>query len=243
MTRQNALLLALALVVSVAPGCSSGIGVASPYSAGPADMVASGWRNHVWANRAFETRIGANPVDRLHAGDYRTGFVAGYKSVCQGGEGKVPAVPPRQYWGSRYLSPEGQAKSQAWFEGFPEGVKAAQADGIDAYRDVYVTNLLDDLNQAQNEHRNPGAFPVDGYMAPGMDQLNQPVPILSGGETFDAPPQPMADPQARSGLRNSVPLFSGATFPSFSPAGTQSRGGTGTQSGVPVISTSSGRGQ
>jgi|GEM_PF-1178611 len=193
MTRQNALLFALALVLFTGPGCSTGIGTSSPYSAGPGDMISTGWRNHVWANRAYETTIGTSGEDRMYGNDFQSGFVAGYKSICKGGDGNIPAVPPRQYWGSRYLSPEGQAKSKAWFEGYPEGIKAAQTDGIDAYRDVYVSQMIDDMNKNLG-----GLGPQVGEHMRGTAMPGQPSPV--GNE---APPVPMPTSQKQSALLDS----------------------------------------
>jgi hypothetical protein len=102
-------------------------------------------------------RLANSSVDRAFESDFRRGFVAGYQSVSQGGDGTIPAMPPRKYWGSQYLSPDGQGKAKAWFEGYPEGVQAAQADGIDAYRDIYVSQLLEDV-----ERNGPGTKPEIG---------------------------------------------------------------------------------
>lgn len=157
MKRHYVYLLLLAAATVSGTGCSSGLGLSSPYSGGPREMVSSKWRDHVWANRAYETRFAETDADVAFESDYRRGFVAGYQSVSQGGDGTLPAMPPRRYWGSHYLSPEGQAKAKAWFEGYPVGVRAAQEDGIDAYRDIYVNQLLDDINK-----QGPGMKPEMG---------------------------------------------------------------------------------
>jgi len=189
MTRQYVLLLALAVTAATGSGCSTGTGLSSPYSAGPRDYVTNRWRDHVWANRAYETKIAGSMRGRMHETDYRRGFVAGYQSVSQGGDGTVPPMPPRRYWGSEYLSPEGQTKAKSWFEGFPDGVRAAQEDGIDAYRDIYVSQLLDDLNRLE-----PGMYPETGRHMLGLPPEDQ---LLPGGHTTRAwdsevqPPDPM----------------------------------------------------
>lgn len=183
-------LVAAAAALSAA-GCSSGFGLSSPYSSGPRDMVSSRWRDYVWANRAYETRLADSSADRAFESDFRRGFVAGYQSVSQGGDGTVPAMPPRKYWGSQYLSPDGQSKARAWFEGFPAGVQAAQTDGIDAYRDIYVSQLLEDV-----ERHAPGTKPEIGrHMKdlPVEDQL--PPQQLIEGAIESAPPVPPTDVQ------------------------------------------------
>ena len=191
MNRQNALLIALGLVFLAGTGCStSSFGTSGPYSGGPSDWVASGWRSHVWANRAYETTVVQAGHHCRFEGDYKRGFVAGYQAVCDGGDGEIPAVPPRRYWGSRYLSPEGQSKSPAWFEGYPAGVRAAQSDGIDSYRDIYVSQLLDDVNNLQN-----GNQPAVGEHMNGVDMIApeaiQPIPA-STSEGLGVPPEPSA---------------------------------------------------
>ncbi len=150
-------------------------------------MLTSRWRDHVWANRAYETRVAGTGTERIYEGDFRRGFVAGYQSVSRGGDGTMPAMPPQRYWGSQYLSPDGQAKTKAWFEGFPEGVRAAQTDGIDAYRDIYVNQLLDDLNrQAPGTNPEMGRHMLD---MPFEDRL--PLPATPRDAPIDsAPPTP-----------------------------------------------------
>lgn len=157
MKRHYIYLLLAAIATLNGSGCSSGLGLSSPYSSGPREMFTSRWRDHVWSNRAYETRLADSAGDRSYEADFRRGFIAGYQSISQGGDGTVPAMPPRKYWGSEYLSPEGQSKAKAWFEGFPSGVQAAQADGIDAYRDIYVSQLLQEV-----EKNGPGTKPEIG---------------------------------------------------------------------------------
>jgi hypothetical protein len=198
MKRQYVPLLLAALAAVHAPGCSSGPGLSSPYSSGPRDMMTSRWRDHVWANRAYQTRLADSADQRAYESDFRRGFLAGYQSVSQGGDGTIPAMPPRLYWGSQYLSPEGQAKAKSWFDGYPEGVRAAQADGIDAYRDIYVSQLLEDI-----ERTGPGMqpsmgrhmldMPVDERLAPPaqpewVDPAAPPKPIVRQSPTETATP-------------------------------------------------------
>lgn len=199
MNRQNAFLLALGLLFLAGTGCTSSVGTYGPYSGGPTDWVASGWRSHVWANRAYETSVvQAGGGERIYSGDYKRGFVAGYRAICEGSDGEIPAVPPRKYWGSRYLSPEGQAKSRAWFEGYPAGVQAAQTDGIDSYRDIYVSQLLDDMHRDQT-----GYAPAIGEHMEGVEEISpaaiQPVPMVPT-ETLDVPPEPSANNSSNRSL-------------------------------------------
>jgi len=183
-------------------GCSSGLGLSSPYSSGPREMMTSRWRDHVWSNRAYETKMAGSSRDRAFESDFRLGFIAGYQSVSQGGDGTVPAMPPRKYWGPEYLSPEGQTKAKAWFEGYPEGVRAAQADGIDAYRDIYVSQLLEDL-----EGQVPGMNPEVGRHMETMpieDRL--PLPMLPASTSESAPPLPPSYNQPVSYVAPQAPV-------------------------------------
>jgi hypothetical protein len=78
------------------------------------ESVILGWRNHVWSKRAWYQQrhlFAAHP----YVVDFGEGFRAGYLDVAGGGDGCVPVLPPRKYWSWRYQSPEGQAKTNAWF--------------------------------------------------------------------------------------------------------------------------------
>jgi hypothetical protein len=169
-------------------------------------MMTSRWRDHVWSNRAYETRLANSTQDRAFQSDFRGGFVAGYQSVSQGGDGTIPAMPPRKYWGSQYLSPEGQAKAKAWFEGYPEGVRAAQEDGIDAYRDIYVSQMLEDI-----ERQVPGMNPEVGRhmeQMPVEDRL--PLPMLPASTSESAPPIPPSYNQPASFVAPEAPAWATA---------------------------------
>lgn len=198
-------LVAAAAALSAA-GCSSGLG-SSPYSSGPRDLFSSRWRDHVWANRAYETRLADASTERAFESDFRRGFVAGYQSISQGGDGTVPAMPPRKYWGSQYLSPDGQAKAKAWFEGFPAGVQAAQADGIDAYRDIYVSQLLEDV-----EKNGPGSKPEIGRHMKDLPVEDRLPPQQLLQESIEsAPPVPMTNNRQISYVAPDQPSTRSAT--------------------------------
>src|SRR5262245_59264262 len=82
------------------------------------ESIILGWRNHVWSKRAWYQQrhlFAAHP----YVVDFGEGFRSGYLDVAGGGDGCVPVLPPRRYWSWRYQSPEGQAKTNAWFEGYP----------------------------------------------------------------------------------------------------------------------------
>lgn len=68
--------------------------------------------------------------------DYREGFVQAYEDIAKGGNGVVPAVPPKRYWKSRYRSPQGRMDAYQWFAGYESGANMAFADGVAEYRAI-----------------------------------------------------------------------------------------------------------
>ena len=63
--------------------------------------------------------------------DYRRGFIQGYCDVALGGDGCLPVMPPRRYWGWCYQNQRGQECVAAWYEGYPVGCSAATQVGCD----------------------------------------------------------------------------------------------------------------
>lgn len=114
------------------------------------------YRNNVWAKRAYNLRYGN--CDRAYGDHFREGFISGYCDVCEGGQGYIPAMPPQDYWETRYQCPEGAKCVNAWFEGFPAGVAAAKKDGSGEYHDVYISNMI---NAAVIQENSPAVLPGD----------------------------------------------------------------------------------
>lgn len=56
---------------------------------------------------------------------FKDGFLDGFCDVATGGDGCLPAIPPRKYWKSCYETEAGRAKICAYFQGYPQGVQAA----------------------------------------------------------------------------------------------------------------------
>ena len=65
--------------------------------------------------------------------DFRKGFLAGFVEVATGGNGCTPLMAPEEYWSSKFQCKDGHCRINAWFAGFPEGVKAAEQCGIGNY--------------------------------------------------------------------------------------------------------------
>lgn len=128
-----------------------------------------GYRDFVWAQRAFNLRYGN--CDIAHSEDFREGFLEGYCEMCEGGNGHTPALPPQEYWSERFQSQQGKKSVESWFRGYPEGVRAAKQDGVSQFRNVYMSNEMKmalKLSKKQNnstvtsediENNNPSPVP------------------------------------------------------------------------------------
>ncbi len=81
-------------------------------------------------------RAGA-PVVRpnIHQQDYWNGWRAGYYEIASGGQGLLPAIPPRRYWNTTGHPNQRQCQIDEWYRGFTSGVAAADGDGL---RDAYT---------------------------------------------------------------------------------------------------------
>ncbi|WP_404306340.1 hypothetical protein [Neorhodopirellula lusitana] len=126
-------------------------------------------RNKVMASRAWLK------VKQCHRGhrymkDLRAGFIAGYLEVATGGSGCTPTVVSPQYWGWRHQSGNGQAAINAWFEGFPLGVKAAEQDGIGHFNQIQLN-----MSQPAMPRMTGTAAPTPARVVP------QPSPMLPAG--------------------------------------------------------------
>lgn len=99
---------------------------------------------------------------------FERGFLEGYFDVAQGGDGCVPAFPPRRYWSVYYQSPQGQQMILAWFAGYAEGARVAEQDGVRNFT-MIPTSIRDPRENA----------PIPAVVEPGAAPL--PVPA---GDTF-----------------------------------------------------------
>ena len=94
-----------------------------------------GYRNRALAAKAWH-RVKHCYQDKNYYNDFKAGFFDGYADVASGGPGCIPAVAPTTYWGWRYQSRDGQAAVNAYFEGYPLGVKAAEQDGVGHWNSI-----------------------------------------------------------------------------------------------------------
>lgn len=141
------LLLFAVVVCTQSTGC---LGTNRPHACGNlVDGAFSNFRERVWANRAFNLEY--RHVPRKFREHFRKGFVEGYCNVCNGGDGYIPAMPPRDYWGYEYQSSDGAQCVSAWFEGYPEGVAAARKTNAGKNADMYISSMAERAIQQEKE--------------------------------------------------------------------------------------------
>ncbi len=138
----------------------------------PVDNLFLSYRDHVWANRAYNLtyRGQSRPLMSHH----RKGFVAGYCDICQGGDGYVPALPPNEYWSYEYQSSQGSDCVKAWFDGYSDGVASARQLGAHRYRDVFVS---DEVNAAIAVEQNGRFLPSDVSVVKPDAPTKDPAPV------------------------------------------------------------------
>lgn len=176
------------------------------------DEFLIGYRNRAMAEDAWHH---AKRQFRNHhrCKDLKTGFIAGYMEVADGGDGCTPTICPPDYWGWQYQSPHGKQCVNAWFEGFPYGVKAAEQDGVGHWSYIEPYGSLASPAAAQNQAmQKPGEVDVEGRES--VIELDAPLdgePELPGDEYYDAPLQELLPPEP------AVPENFGEF--SFAPAG------------------------
>lgn len=138
-------LLGVAVLFTASTGCATFQGVRDyiQYNDATDDFVV-GWRNYVWANKAWAAQKDCY-YGQPHLADFGEGFRAGYRNVAAGGDGCPPPLPPRNYWNWKHQSPEGQAKIAAWFSGYPYGAAAAEQEGAGNWREIPVSHVIQQM--------------------------------------------------------------------------------------------------
>lgn len=144
-------------------GCSAVTGAKDGWKYnGMWNEMIMGYRTEAWANKSWHSRKHQFCREK-HLHEFCEGFRAGYALVSEGGEGCNPAFPPRQYWGWKYQSSEGQAKVAAWYAGYPHGARAAEEDGIGNWTQIQTsTNVQKNFaDQGQlGPGQTPGMYPM-----------------------------------------------------------------------------------
>ncbi|MFK8112957.1 MAG: hypothetical protein AB8B91_12180 [Rubripirellula sp.] len=170
----------LGLAASGLTGCTMLGGLGSKVRTSECvDEFMIGHRNKVMATRAW-LKVKHCYKKHCYPKDLEAGFMAGYMEVATGGSGCTPTVVAPQYWGWKHQSGNGQAAINAWFEGFPLGVKAAEQDGVGHYNMIRL-NTVPTIQAGMNGSLAPTpvapvAPPVNSTLPPGI--------ILNKGETL-----------------------------------------------------------
>jgi hypothetical protein len=173
------IILTLGFVTTMAPGCTLFNNARSSMSgSGFMSENMTSLRDSIWAKRAYYRQRESGMQCGVHESSFKRGFIDGYRSVASGGTGCTPIVPPSEFWGWKYQSAEGQAKINAWFEGYPQGVAAAEADGIGSFNKIQLASL-DQLKP--KPFGDPGLGGPDSAAPPIVPNPNKteplPVPI------------------------------------------------------------------
>lgn len=197
----------LALLGPSLPGCSaiSGLSQELSYNDSFSEWVIS-QRNAAFAAKAWHLRK-HHFCNERYLEDFCAGFRAGYMDVSAGGNGCTPAFPPQEYWSWRYQTAEGQARTSAWFAGYPHGARAAEEDGLGHFSQLQMSSTV------FNEYHQAGAPGSESHIYP----MPEPQPYYAPQNTNAAalngalPNQP---------IQNGVsPLPQEAAVPSFAPGG------------------------
>lgn len=135
-----------------------------------------GYRNRALAEKAWYRLKDRFPSQR-YPGEFKDGFISGYMDIASGGNGCCPTVAPSRYWGWRYQSGYGQQAINAWFNGFPLGVQAADQDGAGNWQEIRTLGLpppqVTVTEEVGTDETNP-FYPEDEY-----------VPLPEAIESFD----------------------------------------------------------
>ena len=169
------------------------VGCASATRLGVGEAVAVGYRDYVWAKRAYNLRFGN--CNRAYAEHFESGFCAGYTEMCNGGDGFTPALPPSEYRGYEFQSADAVQCVNSWFEGYPEGVAAAKKDNAGTYHDILISRMINTATKHENAKASlPSQVPIvsAGYERTGVPivqpQQRRPLPPVVTPTSLGLPP-------------------------------------------------------
>jgi len=130
-------------------GCTAWTGINNTWKYnGSWNESMMGFRNKSSAAKAWHCRK-HHFCNEKYLKEFSHGFKAGYAEVADGGTGCTPAFPPREYWGWKYQSCEGQARVAAWYSGFPHGARAAEEEGIGTWTQIQTSS---NIQQQYSQH-------------------------------------------------------------------------------------------
>ncbi|TWU55446.1 hypothetical protein [Rubripirellula reticaptiva] len=158
----------LGLIVVGSTGCTMTAGLGRSLTQSDCiDDFMIGYRNKALAEKAWHCRKDQFR-SQCNGREFKDGFIKGYMEVAEGGHACTPAIAPSEYWGWRYQSSNGQGAVNAWFQGFPQGARAAEEDGVGHWRQVQVSS----------------APPAAMQPAQPMMYSNSPTPQPAGANPF-----------------------------------------------------------
>jgi len=135
------LLLASSAAVPFA-GCTAFTGLNNSWQYnGYWNQTMMGQRNKSSASKAWHCRK-HHFCNEKYMKEFSQGFKAGYMDIADGGTGCTPSFPPREYWGWKYQSCEGQARVAAWYSGYPHGARAADEEGIGHWTQIQTSSAI-----------------------------------------------------------------------------------------------------
>lgn len=144
-------------------------------------------RNRAWATKAWHKRK-HHFCNQSYINDFAAGFRQGYEDVADGSNGCTPATPPRAYWNWEFQSGEGQARTSAWFSGYPHGARAAEEDGVGNFSQMQLSSgLQSEFQQAGVMPKGANVYPIQ----PSPNVIPNGVPENSQGSLM---PVPMGEP-------------------------------------------------
>ncbi len=191
-------MLAFGSTLIPSSGCTAWTGVQQSWQYnGYFNESMIGLRHSSLASKAWHSRKHCHSHER-YMKEFSRGFKAGYMSVAGGGDGCTPSHAPREYWGWQYQSAEGQTRVASWFAGFPQGVHAAEQDGVGGWTQIQTSAGIQ--NQYVEHGRMPaeyaGMYPVPPIQ-PGM--MAQPPLGIPSSEIIDSEVIEFEDPSMPNG--------------------------------------------
>ncbi len=93
---------------------------------------------------------------------FKNGFRDAFYEIADGGDGKVPPIPPKKYWNAYYRSPEGKVYAQQWFNGFRVGAATAIRRGLDRMNEIATSTEACGCGGTGCASCSTGSFPQMG---------------------------------------------------------------------------------
>ena len=191
------------------------------------------YRNQAMAAKAWHCRK-EKFCNRRHLDEFQAGFYAGYENIACGGTGCTPAIVPKEYWGWKHQSADGQAGVNSWFEGYPMGVQAAEMDGIGHWSQIRPMGLSGP--QPGSATGMPtymeGGIPMDGMMHDVIPMEgaiqgpiiyeNMPSGMSGSGVMLESGPQVLMNNSTSSNRKASGPSTLFSTDGKVAPVGVTS---------------------